>query len=421
MPLEDLLQCIVNSESEDWLRRHLERLEVELLQPYTDVGEVLPVEELLDKLRELCCERAPYWVIREICSKDGLVSILRDRSCSIGNEISRSDLVVQVLDAFGIPFPKADLVLGPEGIRDRLIGLRKKIEKHLRQLLGAGTRRRGPDDMLRGLNISCWSYVEKFLKQVLGFYALHFERLSSDVAEELRIAFTQVSKIKHKALGRVLEAFREVEFIFNEGESRRQRKERERRLKKEVDKANGAQSVVERARLEDQAAREKAQQLSRYLQQECKDAFGRRSPFALLQLGDIHRIKRYRNLYAHETIEDLIKADPTGKKAKESVESALNLVNDFIEIAPCLVFLVAEASDAYGRRVILYLEEDQLVDEDPLLAHAGYFYHATFPFQPFAACFLGKKGGVVGKHEPPVYGYEDVESAVAGRWPSETG
>ncbi len=432
MPLEDLLQCIMDTHSPEWLRNRLECQDIQLSPLDTD-AELR--DQLLTKLRQLCCDCQPYWVVRKICSKEGLISMLRDRSYNTDskqglNSVKMPELAEQVMRAFGVPFPETSSVWGPKSIRKRLMGYKSDIDQYVRQLRRAGRRRQEPD-ILRGLNISCWTYLEKFLKQVLGFYALHFGRFAFAIAEELCAAFIEVSRVEDKPLGRVLEAFKEVEFIFNEGESRRQRKEREHRLKEEVDKANDAQSVVELARREDEAARQRAQQLSRRLRQECEDAFGRSSPFSLLPLDDIQTlVSRYRNPYAHETIEDLMRVDPTGEKVKESIKSALKLVDDFIDdfnIAPRLVFLVAEAYDAYGRRAILYIEEDQLdqlVDQDmplPLLARTGHFYNNTFSFQPLVACFLVEREGVGANYEPPVYRYEDVEAAIVGRRLSETG
>jgi hypothetical protein len=153
--------------------------------------------------------------------------------------------------------------------------------------------------MLRGLNISCWTYLEELLKQVLGFYAIHFCSIADAIAKELRNAFIQVSRVRDKPLGPIFGAFKEIEFIFEYGESHSQQKAREKRIKGEINRARGAQSVVERARLEDEAALRQGQDVAQRLREECMDAFGCDSPFSLLPIDEIQKLaKRHRNSYA---------------------------------------------------------------------------------------------------------------------------
>lgn len=273
--------------------------------------------------------------------------------------------------------------------------------------------------MLRGLNISCWTYLEELLKQVLGFYAVHFGRIADAIAEELRKAFERVCRVQSKPLGAILKAFEEIEFIFEYGESRSQKKVREKRIKEEIRRANGAHSVVERTRLEDEEARRQGQELARRLRVECLDAFGRSSPFSSLQFDEIQKlIRRYRNPYAHETIDGLMRDDPTGKTARQSITSVLNLVDEFISsgIAPRLVFLVAEGTDAYGRRFISYIGEEQLERGEIStysLNDTMHFYHNTFPFQPLAAYLIIERQGIGRYYEPPIYSYEAVEASIS--------
>ena len=284
---------------------------------------------------------------------------------------------------------------------------------------------------------------EELLKQVLGFYAFHFGRMADAIAQELRTAFVEVCRVRSKPLGHIIKAFEEIEFIFEHGESHSHQKTREKRIKEEIKKAYSAQSavdrtrledaprrgrhlhtilttVVDRTRLEDETASQHGKDVADRLREECMDAFGRDSPFSSLPIHEIQKlVKRSRNPYAHETIDQLIKDDPTGKKARESITSVLNFVEELIskEIAPRLVFLIAEGKDAYGRRFISYIGEEQLDNEEIStysLNDSMHFYHNTLPFNPLVAYLILDRRDMGGYYEPSVYSYKDIESFIGG-------
>lgn len=379
----------------------------------TDVG---CREDLHTALSKLCSQRRVEWVLTNVCSKAGLKEMLEKRSHAVGDAIEMGKLVKEVLRAFDLRFPSEEVV-GPKGIRRRL----REMEERIDDIVGSGRATCRPKvdfDALRGFNISCWCYIEKFLKQLLGFYSTHFERFAErfaiHVAEELRKAFRKTCRVKGKAMGYVLRAFEEVESLFETGETQRQRKKRERWISEALKEVDGSQSVLDWATREEETAREKNREIAMRLRCECERSFGRPKPFSLIPFNELRAsLRKYRNPYAHETVEELLRRDPSGKDAKSSVKSALELVGDLTDIAPRLIFMVGETRDAYGRRAILYLGEDdaELTESEPLLGKTRHFYHETVPFEPFAAWFIVESDD---NHEPPVYRYEEVESAVTG-------
>ena len=244
--------------------------------------------------------------------------------------------------------------------------------------------------------------MEELLKQVLGFYALHFGRFADAIAKELRTAFIKVCRVRGKSLGFILIAFEEIEFIFQHGEGRVQQKYREKLTK------------------EDKSARQQGEEIAYRLREECMDAFGCYSPFSFLKIDEIKTlVKRYRNPYAHETIERLIEDDPTGKTAKDSITAALNFADDFISngIVPRLVFLIGEGKDAFGRRFISCIGEEHLDNESDLtysLNDAIHFYHSTLPFDPLKAYLMVERQDIGAYYEPSVYSYDDVVAFING-------
>jgi hypothetical protein len=419
--LPDLMQSILEYHPPDYLRHQLERHDVHLWQRDTE-AEVY--EQLDTKLRQLSIEHSPSWLVRQLCNKQGLIAIMRDKfpDAYLGVEFAALDmsaLTKSVLEAFGIPCPTQ--YMGPHRIHSELEHYKRQITPYMRRSGLGQTQRMGRQEphMLRGLNISCWTYLEELLKQVLGFYAVHFGKIANTIAEELRRAFVEACRVQSKPLGRILEAFREIEFIFEYGESRRQKQERQRRNKQAIDKSEGAQSVVDRTGMENEAVHRQGQEIVRRLREECIDAFGRPSPFSSLQVNEIQKlVRRYRNPYAHETIDRLMRNDPTGKTARQSVTSALNFVDDLIsnDIAPRLIFLVAEGNDTYGRRFISYIEEEQLDNReayDYSINGTMHFYHNTLPFCPFAAYLIIERHDIGVYYEPPVYSYKDVSDSIS--------
>jgi CRISPR-associated protein Cmr2 len=103
---------------------------------------------------------------------------------------------------------------------------------------------------------------------------------------------------------------------------------------------------------------------------------------------------------------------------QSKVSLALNFVDDLIsnDIAPRLIFLVAEGNDTYGRRFISYIEEEQLDNReayDYSINGTMHFYHNTLPFCPFAAYLIIERYDIGVYYEPPVYSYKDVSDSIS--------
>ena len=86
-------------------------------------------EQLDTKLRQLSIEHSPSWLVRQLCNKQGLIAIMREKfsDAYLGVEFEALDmsaLTASVLEAFGIPCPTqymgAHRIRGPHRIHSEL-------------------------------------------------------------------------------------------------------------------------------------------------------------------------------------------------------------------------------------------------------------------------------------------------------------
>ena len=283
MSLEELMHSIILNHHPDYLRHRLESYDMRLSQRNNEADIYAQIDM---KLHQFSVDHSPYCLVNQLCNKDGLIAIMdgqfhEDFPGVVFKNLDMSTLIKYVLDAFKIPLlPRR--YKGRERILDELRSCKEHVDRHMRQPVL--TQRIGGHElhMRRGLSLSCWTYMEELLKQVLGFYALHFGRFADAIAKELRTAFIKVCRVRGKSLGFILIAFEEIEFIFQHGEGRVQQKYREKLTK------------------EDKSARQQGEEIAYRLREECMDAFGCYSPFSFLKIDEIKTlVKRYRNPYAH--------------------------------------------------------------------------------------------------------------------------
>lgn len=485
MRLEKLLESIVEHQPEDYLLYKLDNYGFTIQSEKSLNTDQALKDELREKLRRLSSEFSPYDLMQELCLRPNLINmILQADSAGPSSEVlqkmSSAELYEFALESFEIPRITLDPGIGR--IRRKLIHIRDQIDRSVSLLRRSKGKSKNEPERLRGLNVNSWTYLEKTLKQVLGFYAFHFSKFDK-VTDELRAAFASIGRVKKDPMGPVLDSFQKIEFIFQHGESQSQQRKRDKALKDEIDKAyreiaetDKALRVVERAIYEtdqrlkvcqgieeeirhqkeekeflidkaeslkhrreslldqEDELRRMAQEKSRItdqrglelacrLKKECEHSFGRPSPFCSVPFDKAHEFRqKYRNPNAHHTIEELMKDDPTGAKAKQSVQSAIELVDYLIDnsIAPQMIFLIGEGYDAYGERILFYVREESIDEEDldrtkgyvHLPCKARYLYNRNLVFEPLAACLVIERQNEDSCYEPPAYHYEQVEAAI---------
>src|SRR5262245_29184782 len=142
MPLEDLMHNIILYHHSDYLRHGLERHDMRLSQRNTEAE----LHEQLDmKLRQFSVDHSPYWLVIQLCNKDGLVAIMEGqfRADFPGIDfrtLDMSTLAKYVLDAFKIPLLKQ--CKGRERILHTLYSYKEQMDMYIRQQMETQRRRR---------------------------------------------------------------------------------------------------------------------------------------------------------------------------------------------------------------------------------------------------------------------------------------
>ena len=135
MSLEDLLQNILTYHSPDHIRLQLESQDVHLWQRDTPAELYAQLDE---KLHQLSVDHSPYWLVRQLCTKSGLIAMMKEQFPEAASGVDfqaleMSNLTRCVLEAFGTPL---SIPMQPKGIariRNELDGYKQQIDWYIRQ------------------------------------------------------------------------------------------------------------------------------------------------------------------------------------------------------------------------------------------------------------------------------------------------
>jgi len=280
----------------------------------------------------------------------------------------------------------------------------------------------------QGKVISAWGLVEQTLKLVLGFYTFHFSR--PDWVRYFEDA------VRKKSIGQIVQSLRVVEKIFREGETTKERSDRKSGLDKSLGiiqeerdeiweelkhkrvlleqmQASGKIEEGETKKLtegiehlqkyieslekrkkqkreiwqqEEQEIKKNAEQRARALRVECLACFNRESPFASLdlkrdfpqELGSLHR-----NDFAHKPGDRIVEKE----KVSESLRKAEHIITELVKkrAVPMFIRLVGQGTDAYKRRILLFVEERWMTSGGKFAPDKlRWFYPASeLEYEPF--------------------------------------
>ena len=319
-------------------------------------GDFVSVESISERLRavyefpltleegveRLCCKLGFDRAIDHLFdSNKDLFSLVKSVDSSCPEGISRANAIQILLRELKLTIPPE--TEHPHGVHS----IKQKIVQDIADTEESILTERAKQEELRRRAIDGWTYVEQLLVDSINFYA---SMLS--VGGPVEKKFKEAKKAS--SLGRRLSAMSEIEELFltviedSTGKVFRVPKEltgqplplygREKPFK-----------VINSF---------KVIHIPQELNELSSRLYGRESPFAGFPFQHYKKsLGVHRNRYAHETPEML---DRIGMMPiKESLEIALNLVNELIElaIAPSVVYLTAHGSDEYGREIIWFVDE----------------------------------------------------------------